>query len=289
MVDRIVPAATGVGVSSGKEGFFVKREPIFNVPTVVLMVLAVLVAVHVALEGSSADTASEMMMRFGFVPGDLTERLFGGIFHRIAELSNANPEDLSLASSSELADYLASNPSYLPLSFISYGFIHANWTHLLINSAWLLAFGSVVARRIGAIRFLILLFASAVGGAALHWVTHLDEVMPVIGASGAVSGIMAASVRFAFQPGESLSGFSLHASGSYRAPALPLLRTLRDKRTLRFILLWLGVNIITGLIGVPLGLTEGGIAWEAHIGGFLVGLLLFNFVDPPILVQDLYR
>jgi membrane associated rhomboid family serine protease len=186
-----------------------------------------------------------------------------------------------------LADYLESNPSYLPLTFVSYGFIHAGWTHLFINSAWLLAFGSLVARRIGGLRFLILFLGSASGGAMLHWVTHLDDVMPVIGASGAVSGIMAASVRFAFQPGESLSGFSLHSSGSYRAPALPLLQTLRDKRTLRFILLWLGVNIATGLVGGPLGLTEGGIAWEAHIGGFLVGLLLFNFVDPPILGDEL--
>ena len=104
----------------------------------------------------------------------------------------------------------------------------------------------------------------------------------MIGASGAVSGIMAAAIRFVFQPGESLSGFSLNATGSYRAPALPLVQTFRDRRTLRFILLWLAINIVTGLAGLPLGLTEGSIAWEAHLGGFLIGLLAFSLIDPPL-------
>jgi len=108
----------------------------------------------------------------------------------------------------------------------------------------------------------------------------------MIGASGAVSGMMAAAIRFVFQPGESLSGFSLNAAGTYRAPALPLMQTFRDRRTLRFILLWLAINIATGLAGVPLGLTEGSIAWEAHLGGFLVGLLAFSFLDPPLEAMD---
>ena len=103
-----------------------------------------------------------------------------------------------------------------------------------------------------------------------------------LAASGAVSGIMAAAIRFVFQPGESLSGFSLDASGTYRAPALPLIKTFRDRRTLRFILLWLAINILTGLAGVPLGLGEGSIAWEAHVGGFFTGLVVFSWVDPPM-------
>ena len=101
-------------------------------------------------------------------------------------------------------------------------------------------------------------------------------------ASGAVSGIMAAAIRFVFQPGESLSGFSLDTSGSYRAPSLPLFKTFQDRRTLRFILLWLAINLLTGLAGIPLGLGEGSIAWEAHLGGFFTGLVVFSWIDPPI-------
>ena len=149
-----------------------------------------------------------------------------------------------------------------------------------------MAFGSLVARRLGAVRLLILYLACALGGALVHYMVHTEEVIPVIGASGAVSGIMAATLRFVFQPGESLSGFSLNAVGTYRAPALPLIETFRDRRTLRFILLWLAINIATGLAGVPLGLVEGSIAWEAHFGGFITGLVLFSVLDPPLAEPD---
>jgi len=264
------------------EGCFVKREPIFNVPTIILVLIAVLIGVQGLLDWSGADAASEAIMAYGFVPADVSERLYGGVLRHIVDLALSNPDQAAIAVSAELADYLGSHPSALPISFVTYAFLHAGWTHVLINCAWLLAFGSLVARRIGATRFLILFIGSAIGGALLHLLTHSEDVMPVIGASGAVSGIMAAAVRFAFQPGESLSGFSLNASGAYRAPALPLMQVFRDRRTLRFILLWLGINLATGLAGVPLGLTEGGIAWEAHIGGFLFGLIMFSWIDPPL-------
>ena len=260
----------------------VKREPIFNVPAIVLAIIALLLGVQFYIDWLGADAASEAIMAYGFVPGDVTERIYGNVLQPLIDQGLASPEDTAQAVSAELADYLRGHPSFVPLTFVSYAFLHGGWAHVLMNSAWLLAFGSLVARRVGPVRFLVLFIASAIGGALMHWATHSGDVMPVIGASGSVSGIMAAAVRFAFQPGESLSGFSLHATGSYRAPALPLWQTFRDRRTLRFIVLWLGVNIATGLAGVPLGLTEGGIAWEAHLGGFLVGLVLFSWIDPPI-------
>jgi len=260
----------------------VKREPIFNVPAVVLGLIAAMIAVHAVMDWFDADTASEWIMAYGFVPADLSERLSGGALHHLMDLAAAKPDDNSLIGASELAEYLIGQPSALPFSFLSYAFLHASWAHVLMNSAWLLAFGSLVARRLGSVRFVCLFAISAIGGATAHYLSHTDDVMQMIGASGAVSGIMAAAIRFVFQPGESLSGFSLNAVGTYRAPALPLVQTFRDRRTLRFILLWLGINIATGLAGLPLGLTEGTIAWEAHLGGFLFGLLAFSWIDPPL-------
>jgi len=260
----------------------VKREPIFNVPAVVLGLIAAMIAVHAVMDWFNADTASEWIMAYGFVPADLSDRLSGGVLHHLMDLAAAKPDDNSLIGASELAEYLIGQPSALPLSFLSYAFLHASWAHVLMNSAWLLAFGSLVARRLGGVRFVCLFAISAIGGATAHYFSHTDDVMPMIGASGAVSGIMAAAIRFVFQPGESLSGFSLNAVGTYRAPALPLVQTFRDPRTLRFILLWLAINITTGLAGLPLGLTEGTIAWEAHLGGFLFGLLAFSWIDPPL-------
>ena len=263
-----------------------KREPIFNVPAVVLGLIAAIIAVHAVMDWFDADTASEWIMAYGFVPADLSERLSGGVLHHLMDLAAAKPDDNSLIGASELAEYLIGQPSALPFSFLSYAFLHASWAHVLMNSAWLLAFGSLVARRLGGVRFVCLFSISAIGGAMAHYLSHTDDVMPMIGASGAVSGIMAAAIRFVFQPGESLSGFSLNAVGTYRAPALPLVQTFRDRRTLRFILLWLGINTATGLAGLPLGLTEGTIAWEAHLGGFLFGLLAFSWIDPPLSAID---
>jgi membrane associated rhomboid family serine protease len=260
----------------------VTREPIFNVPSVVLGLIGTMIALHVALNWLDNETASEAIMAFGFVPADLSERLFGGILHPIIDLAASKPDDEMLAGNAELAEYLITAPSVLPFSFVSYAFLHASWPHVLMNGGWLLAFGSLVARRLGTVRFLLLFLGSAIGGAFAHYVGHSSDVMPVIGASAAVSGMMAAAIRFVFQPGESLSGFSMNDAGTYRAPALPLQQTFRDRRTLRFILLWLAINIATGLAGVPLGLVEGSIAWEAHLGGFMTGLILFSFLDPPM-------
>ena len=63
-------------------------------------------------------------------------------------------------------------------------------------------------------------------------------------------------------------------------PAQPLWRALRDRRVLSFLAIWFGVNIVFGLGSIAIG-TEGvSVAWQAHIGGFLAGLLLFSLFDP---------
>jgi len=61
---------------------------------------------------------------------------------------------------------------------------------------------------------------------------------------------------------------------------LPLRDVLRDQRVLTFILFWFLSNLIFGVGAQPLGLSDGSIAWQAHVGGFLAGLLLFSAFDP---------
>ena len=258
------------------------REPIFNMPPLIPILIALFVLVELILGYWGPEAASDIYLTFGFIPADLADRFGSDVFRTLEEASRLKPDSEDLAGLAEIAAYLRAHPSALPFSLISYSFLHAGWPHLIINSVWLMAFGSVVLRRIGTIRFLALFALSSIGAALFHFITHSADVMPVIGASGAVSGIMAAAIRFVFQPGESLSGFSLDASGTYRAPALPLVKTFRDRRTLRFILLWLAINIVTGLAGVPLGLGAGSIAWEAHVGGFITGLIVFSWVDSPM-------
>jgi membrane associated rhomboid family serine protease len=63
-------------------------------------------------------------------------------------------------------------------------------------------------------------------------------------------------------------------------PALSLMRALRNPRVLGFLGVWFGVNIIFGMGSIAIGADGASVAWQAHIGGFLAGLMLFSLFDP---------
>jgi membrane associated rhomboid family serine protease len=91
---------------------------------------------------------------------------------------------------------------------------------------------------------------------------------------------MAASVRFAFQRGGPLDLLRSGDAAAYRVPSVPLAGLVRDMRIVAFIGAWLGVNMLVGLGGLAMPGVEQAVAWQAHIGGFLAGLLLFDLFDP---------
>jgi membrane associated rhomboid family serine protease len=165
-------------------------------------------------------------------------------------------------------------------TFITYAFIHGDATHLIVNMVWLLPFGAAVARRFGTARFLAFFAVTAAAGALAHLVTHIGASQPVIGASASISGLMAAATRFAFQRGGPLSVFRVSDDDAYRVPAAPLSVALRDRRVVIFLIAWFAVNLVFGLGAVAVPGVEQQIAWQAHIGGFVAGLLLFPLFDP---------
>jgi membrane associated rhomboid family serine protease len=167
-------------------------------------------------------------------------------------------------------------------TFVTYSLLHANLAHIGFNVLWLLPFGSALARRFGAIRFFLFMAVTAAAGALAHLVTNEHSIAPMIGASASVSGAMAAAIRFAFVQGSFLSTFGRgDAEAAAKVPALPLSRALRNPRVLAFLAVWFGVNLIFGLGGLAIGVQEGAsVAWQAHIGGFFAGLLLFSLFDP---------
>jgi len=158
-------------------------------------------------------------------------------------------------------------------------FLHAGWLHLLANSLWMAAFGAPVARRTGAVRFVLLMLVSAAGGAFLYLLMHRGEPALLIGASGGVSGLMGAAIRLIYAGGASLSE-GLHRDLTMVRP-LTVSQTLLMKRPRTFILVWMGINVVFGVFGVGSGGRMNAIAWEAHLGGFLTGLLLFSLFDRP--------
>jgi membrane associated rhomboid family serine protease len=165
-------------------------------------------------------------------------------------------------------------------TFVTYSLLHANLSHIGFNVLWLLPFGSALARRFGAVRFFIFMAVTAAAGALAHLVTHEHAVAPMIGASASVSGTMAAAIRFAFVKGSFLSFSRGDADAAARVPALSLLRALRDPRVLGFLAVWFGVNIVFGVGSLAIGADGASVAWQAHIGGFLAGLMLFSLFDP---------
>ena len=169
----------------------------------------------------------------------------------------------------------AVSPYALYWSPISYSFLHADWSHLLMNSFWLLAFGGFVARRLGSLSFLVLFAVGALGGAAIHYLLHSESVVPMIGASAAVSACMGAAMRLPL-PSEA----EFRSNPAFVNPRT-VLEALTNAQVLTFTGIWFAVNFIFGAGLVDIAGQGQTIAWEAHIGGFLAGFLLFGLIDRP--------
>jgi membrane associated rhomboid family serine protease len=99
-----------------------------------------------------------------------------------------------------------------------------------------------------------------------------------VGASAAISAHMAGAIRFIMASGGPLRNGSNREA--YQRPAQPLSVILRDNRVILFVAVWFGLNFVFGVMGAGNGLASGPIAWQAHVGGFITGLLLFPLFDP---------
>jgi membrane associated rhomboid family serine protease len=221
------------------------QAPMFNVPRGVLTASAIMVAVQLVL---------------GFLPDDAA--LYG------VQLLAFIPARYSGAAAELPGGYAA-----CVTSFVTYMAVHAGWVHLLVNLAWMVAFGTAVERRIGETKFFAFSILCGVAGALTHLALHFGEMAPVVGASAAISGQMAAALRVVF--GERRGGRLDFAQST-----LPTLgQSLTDPRMIIIIAMWAGLNLIFGVGAVTMGGVEGSIAWEAHVGGFLFGLLFYGFFD----------
>jgi membrane associated rhomboid family serine protease len=142
-------------------------------------------------------------------------------------------------------------------------FLHGNWPHALMNAAFALAFATPVARFFGpkvsgVFGFFAFYLVCGVLSCLAYAAIHLGSPAALVGASGAVSGLMGAAARLIAGSGRLGRIFSAPVIGMGGA--------------------WLGVNLLVGAIGssfVP-GAGGAGIAWEAHVAGFLAGVLLIS-------------
>ncbi|MGD9545724.1 MAG: rhomboid family intramembrane serine protease [Methylocystis sp.] len=220
-----------------------RREPIFNLPAATKTLIVILATIQFVVAYGPPEFSNWLLVTFAFIPARVT--LEGG-----AEFA----------------------------TMLTYFFLHGDWTHLIVNVLALAAFGTPVERRFGSLRYVLFLAASAFAGALFFLALHPDEIAPVVGASGAISGTMGAIVRFAFTPGARLADRrrSSPYDGGSNFTSLSQLRL--NRQAMFFLVAWLAVNVLLGAFPQAVGVSSA-IAWEAHVGGFLFGLLFFGVFD----------
>ncbi len=237
-----------------ERGTRVEREPIFNVPRAVVLTLAVLAGIHVVRNLLSPEDDAWMVYWLAFVP----------------------------ARYSGLADVFPGGVVSAVTSWVTHTGVHADVTHLIFNSAWLLAFGSAIAERVGAVRYLALFVVCGFAGALTFLAFNWGLERPMIGASGAISGLMGAALRFFFSALDE-GGVGAFRENPKSIPLMPLSVALQDRRLVLATLAMVFINVLA-IFGLGSVSASGGIAWEAHIGGYFAGLLLFGLFD--VAVRD---
>ena len=150
--------------------------------------------------------------------------------------------------------------AFLPM--VTSMFLHGGWMHLLGNMLFLWVFGGAVEDALGHFQYLIFYFISGIGAAVVHTIFNWGSQVPSVGASGAISGVMGAFIVL-----------FPSARVAKLIPALFLFFTIRIPA---FLMLgyWFFLQIFSGLASLGVGGQQGGVAWWAHVGGFLLGALL---------------
>jgi membrane associated rhomboid family serine protease len=257
-----------------------RREPMFNAPAVVIILTVILLAIHGALNSAPDSIQDRVVRDFAFIPGRLTIAIWP---QRLIDLlDRANSDPTALEQAREMRELRVLSGGAKPWTLLTYAFLHGSWTHVLLNSIWLIAFGPPIARRFGTPRFLLFVAVTAIASALAHWANALMDFSPLIGASGADSGLMGAATRFMFQPGAPLgSSRSLSRLEIESIPAASLRGVFVNRRALIFLAVWLATNFIFGAGAQTFGLSDMPVAWVAHLGGFFAGLVLFPLFDRP--------
>jgi membrane associated rhomboid family serine protease len=260
------------------DGHSPRYEPMFNVPAVVVALALAFVAIYALFDWAGPRMQDLVLVNFSFVPGRLTVSLWPAEVIKL--LVRARTDPAALEQVRAMRDLHALSGGAKPWTLVTYAFLHGSWTHVLLNTVWLVAFGPPVARRFGTARFLAFMVVAAIVSALAQWMSAPMEFAPLIGASGADSGLMGAVTRFMFQPGAPLGASSFRGGQAAETiPAASLGGILTDRRALIFLGVWLVTNFVFGAFARPLGLSDMPVAWVAHLGGFAVGIVLFPLFD----------
>ena len=143
-------------------------------------------------------------------------------------------------------------------------FLHAGFLHLIGNMWFLWIFGDNVEGALGHFRFLLFYLGTGVFATTVHFLTEPGSQIPLVGASGAIAGVMGA--------------YLVQFPTSRVTVLLPLVIIWTTVQLPAFVMLlyWLTIQVVNGMAGASGG---GGVAWWAHVGGFVAGAALGRLLD----------
>lgn len=152
------------------------------------------------------------------------------------------------------------------LTVLTSMFLHGGFVHIFGNMLYLWIFGNNVEDTLGHFQFLIFYLLAGLGGTIGHLLVSSASTVPTLGASGAIAGVLGAYI--------------LLFPGAYVVTAIPIFYFIRIVRlpALLVIGFWIVIQFLSGMASIATrpvaGEAAGGIAWFAHIGGFLAGVIL---------------
>lgn len=159
-------------------------------------------------------------------------------------------------------DYITTKYGFIPAQFslvtiFTSMFLHGGFDHLFGNMWYLWVFGDNVEDKFGKVGFIILYFASGIAASITHFITNVGSIVPAIGASGAISGILGSYLALFPKAG-------VNVSMGYTITQMPAFVVIGG---------WFALQLIFGTVSL-VGGTGSGIAFFAHIGGFVFGYLV---------------
>jgi membrane associated rhomboid family serine protease len=150
----------------------------------------------------------------------------------------------------------------VPLTMFTAMFMHGGWLHLAGNMLYLWIFGDNIEDRLGHIKYFFFYFLCGVSATLVHFFTQINSRIPAVGASGAIAGVLGAYI-FLFPKA--------------RIKTLLILFVFIQIVPIPAILLlgyWIVIQVLSGMAEYGSAAKGGGVAWFAHIGGFVTGLVL---------------
>src|SRR5215212_2163069 len=172
--------------------------------------------------------------------------------------------------------HLISNPSATWITIFTAMFLHGSWVHLLGNMWFLYIFGDNIEARLGGVRYLIFYLLSGVAAAFLQTYVQPASQVPAIGASGAIAGVLGA--------------YLISFPRSRVASLVPILFifTIVEIPAALFLIFWFIIQLYSGLFAMQgAGASGSGIAWWAHVGGFIFGVIMVTFFAGRATYRDL--